>query len=54
MVVTAEKAGELKTALEPVFGEWAMPAAAVFLILAVGSTLALSYRVARRRQAEAA
>ena len=54
VVVAAQQGGELKTALEPLFGQWAVPIAAAFVIVSVGSALWLAVRVAQRRKTEAA
>ena len=54
IIVAAQQGGELKQALEPLFGDWAVPIAAAFVIVSVGSALWLAVRVAQRRKAEAA
>ena len=54
VIAAAQQGGELKTALEPLFGQWAVPIAAGFVIVSVGSAIWLAIRVAHRRKAEAA
>ena len=54
VIAAAQQGGELKTALEPLFGQWAVPIAAGFVIVSVGSAIWLAVRVAQRRKAEAA
>ncbi len=54
VITTAQQGGELKTALEPVFGEWAVPIAAGFVVLSLVSVIWLGARVRQRRKQEAA
>lgn len=54
VIATAQQGGELKTALEPVFGDWAVPLAAAFVIMTLASTVWFAIRVAQRRKQEAA
>lgn len=54
VIAAAQQGGELKTALEPLFGQWAVPIAAGFVVLSLASVVWLGARVGKRRQAEAA
>lgn len=54
VVSAAQQGGQLKDALEPLFGPWAVPIAAGCVVVLIGSSLWLAVRVHRRRQAEAA
>ena len=54
VIATAEQGGKLKDALEPLFGPWAVPIAAGFVVLSLASVIWIGVRVAQRRKAEAA